>query len=764
MELTTANPKDKKKGYSIMFEITYNGEEMLRQFKERRIAYKEGEYDFTFESRYIIYHCNLCNDLVYLAIDLETSKGVEIQRRFGKQPYKKEQYYGMIPQILKAIKYTGDSRHISVAGSDPYATIDTIFGVILPRKGYKYRPEQARLSKRMYTALVEKKAGICEAEVGSGKTLAYLVAALIAREQEIKHRRKDDPITITTSSIELQKNILEKEIPMISDILTESYIIEVPVVAVLRKGKEHYMCPKRYQEYTNSNNKPLAFNGVDIDKLVDLDTLAIEGSIKEQICVKDNCHLCKYRTMCEYRKHIDFCMSGQIDIQVTNHNLYFASMNNDYDILQKSTAVIVDEAHKIKDAAVDIFGTRISLFEIENFVALIKRVCKKSFVEEMNASLDRLEKYSQKLFNSMSKYAVSYDDIEERNKLIELSDEEKHALLALTELLLEFESVKSDIPKEYRGVCLNLIRKLEVFLDSSSNDVWIEKDEKTITMCSASKHIGRELFKTVWDRGVTHIVTSGTISDGRTFRYFKHEVGLDYFKSSEIVESRVSSPFDMEKNTRLYIPNDIPPVEEKKYYDAVAKRIVELIKTTNGHTAILFTSYTAMQTVYQKTQNSLRKYKVFVMTKGDKQVIQRFKHSKNGVLFATGAMWEGVNCVGDVLSSVIIPRLPFPMRSAVLEGKKESCTNSLEFINRYAVPEMIIKLRQGAGRLVRSETDTGIISILDSRANKFYYADIVRDALEKHPVITTLSEVHKFMHEIKDDAFFVNDSSQKRCK
>ena len=748
-----------------MFEITYNGEDILRSYKERRIAYKDGKYDFTFEDRYLIYHCNLCNELVYLAIDMETGRGVEVQRRFGKVPYKKEEYFGMIPKILKAIKYTGDSRHISVAGSDPFATIDTIFKVILPRKGFKYRPEQARLSKNMYVAITEKKAGICEAEVGSGKTLAYLIAALVAREQEVKHRRKDDPITITTSSIELQKNIIEKEIPMISAILNEAFIIDTPIVAVLRKGKEHFMCPRRYEEYLEKGNKiPVALDGVELDEAVDLDTLALEDAIKDQICVKDNCHSCKHRTSCKYREHIDYCMGDQIDIQVTNHNLYLASMNNDYDILQKSTAVIVDEAHKFKDAAIDIFGIRISLSEIEAFASMIRSVCKEEVVTEMGDTLDDLLRKSRDLFTSLGEFAISYDDIEARNKLIELTDYEKESILELTETLLQFENIKSDIPKEYRGYCINLIKKLEVFLDSHSTDVWIEKDDKTISLCSVTKNIGKRLFEAVWDRGVSHILTSGTISNGLNFHYFKREVGLDKFKPSEIIESRTSSPFNMEKNTRLYIPEDMPPVETEEYYDAVSKRIVELIKTTNGHTAILFTSYTAMQTVYQKTRNSLRKYRVFVMKKGDKQVIKKFKASKNGVLFATGAMWEGVNCVGDVLSSVIIPRLPFPVRSAVLEGKKESCINSLEFISRFAVPEMVIKLRQGAGRLVRCETDTGVISILDSRANKHYYSEVIMDALKKHPVVTSLSEVDEFIHEVKDDAFFVNDSSQKRRK
>lgn len=748
-----------------MFEITYNGEEMLRNYKQRRLAYKDGEYDFTFEDRYIIYHCNLCNELVYLAIDIETGKGIEVQRRFAKTPYNKDEYFGMIPKLLKAIKHTGDTRHISVAGSDPFATIDTIFKVILPRKGYEYRPEQARLSKNMYIAITEKKAGICEAEVGSGKTLAYLVAALVAREQEIKCRRKDDPITITTSSIELQKSIMEKEIPMISDILNESYIMHNPVVAVLRKGKEHYMCPKRYAEYLERGNEmPTAFEGIKLDDVVDLDAMAIKEEIKDQICVKDNCYLCRHRSSCKYRNHIDYCMSNQIDIQVTNHNLYLASMKNDYDILQSSTAVIVDEAHKFKDAAIDIFGMKISLSEIEAFASMIRNVCREEVVHEVEATLDDLLRLCRKLFITLSTYAISYDDIEGRNKLVELSDEQKEDILVLTEILQQFESIKSEIPKEYRGVCINLIRKLEVFLDSHTYDVWIEKDEKTVSICSVTKHVGARLFKTVWDRGVSHILTSGTISDGRNFHYFKREVGLDKFKASEIIESRSSSPFDMEKNTRLYIPDDMPSVESEEYYDAISKRIIELVKITNGHTAILFTSYTAMQNVYEKTRNALRKYKVFVMRKGDKQVIKKFKASKNGILFATGAMWEGVNCVGDVLSSVIIPRLPFPIRSAVLEGKKESCANSVEFISRFAVPEMIIKLRQGAGRLVRCETDTGIISILDSRANKYYYADIIRDAMKKYPIVTSLSEVDKFMHEIKDEAFFAKNSCQRGRK
>ena len=142
------------------------------------------------------------------------------------------------------------------------------------------------------------------------------------------------------------------------------------------------------------------------------------------------------------------------------------------------------------------------------------------------------------------------------------------------------------------------------------------------------------------------------------------------------------------------------------------------------------------------------------MTRSNRKVISDFRKSKNGILFASGAMWEGVDCVGDGLSSVIIVRLPFPLRSAIMEQKKKAVGDVAKFVHEYAVPEMLIKLRQGVGRLIRCETDTGIVSILDSRAANGSYVPRVKMALLKYPIVTSVDEVKTFMKRVKGEDYY----------
>ena len=215
------------------------------------------------------------------------------------------------------------------------------------------------------------------------------------------------------------------------------------------------------------------------------------------------------------------------------------------------------------------------------------------------------------------------------------------------------------------------------------------------------------------------------MSDGNNFNYFMHENGLDRINHHYINQSRTASPFDYYNHTRLYIPDDMPFPDNNssEYIHSIANQILQLIEATNGHTAILFTSYKVLYKVHEIVADQLGKYTVICMTKSNRTAISDFKKCENGILFASGSMWEGVDCIGDCLSSIIIVRLPFPIRSMVLEAKKQACTDVQRFIDLYVVPEMLIKLRQGIGRLIRCETDTGLIAILDSRAYSGVYAD-----------------------------------------
>ena len=198
----------------------------------------------------------------------------------------------------------------------------------------------------------------------------------------------------------------------------------------------------------------------------------------------------------------------------------------------------------------------------------------------------------------------------------------------------------------------------------------------------------------------------------------------------------------------------VPNHDDESYFKSVADEILKIIQASNGHTAILFTSYKTLSLVHDLLKDKLTAYDTICMTRSNKNAITDFKRSKNGILFASGSMWEGVNCVGDCLSSVIIVRLPFPMRSALLEEKKDACDSVGDFVDRYCTPNMLIKLRQGVGRLIRSESDTGVVSILDPRAESKTYAARIGQALHKYPRVDSVEEIERFMRSVKSESYY----------
>ena len=166
-------------------------------------------------------------------------------------------------------------------------------------------------------------------------------------------------------------------------------------------------------------------------------------------------------------------------------------------------------------------------------------------------------------------------------------------------------------------------------------------------------------------------------------------------------------------------------------------------------------SYKALNAVFELVRDELKDYPLIKMSRSNKTAITQFKNSENGVLFASGSMWEGVDCAGDILSSVIIVRLPFPLRSQTMEFKKSNCKSTKEFVQKYAVPQMIIKLRQGAGRLIRNDADTGALAILDARAAKGgVYRTRVLNALQKYPLVNSIEEIADFIGSVKQASYF----------
>ncbi|MBQ9045548.1 MAG: ATP-dependent DNA helicase [Oscillospiraceae bacterium] len=633
--------------------------------------------------------------------------------------------------------------------------IDRIFRVILPKHGYAVREDQIRLSMAVYHGFCNKQVSLLESEVGTGKTLAYLVAGVAA----LKENGADTaPITITTSSIELQTALVEREIPQLSRILLNARVICQPLTTVLRKGKEHYFCLRRFQDYLGSIHPAAASQLADrVTGAFDLDELDLPGHIKDAISVQGGCRYCPLRANCKYVHFLRYAqdVNRPLSFQVTNHNLYLMSRTHPK-LLRPSSLVVVDEAHKLKEAAQSAFGASISEKDIPNYLNWSKTLCR----DRTKQTFYKMEQSEAVELNDMlfSWLRTRYHEEEETSdghSIVDLNAGCLDVIHTLIDTLERLERMRSGFGG-YSTDIGRITTSLEVLRQKSFITTWVEMDENgSLTLCGCPKNLNAEFETCVWTYRKHHVLLSGTLSDGRDFRFYKQEHGLDRLHPDRIEEHMFPSPFDYQHQTRLYLAKGLPwPDNSDSYFREISKCIVRLIQATCGHTAILFTSYRALQRVHELTAERLRDYEVICMTRSNRTAIDTFRRSRNGVLFASGSMWEGVDCVGDCLSSLIIVRLPFPQRSAVMELKRSRYDSVRDFVNEYAVPEMLIKLRQGAGRLIRSETDTGVIVILDARATRSRHEKRVKQALTQYPQVYSIKELRTFMRSVKPDSYF----------
>lgn len=750
--------------------IHYNDKEQFEELKQKGKAYQDGKYDFTFEDRYIIYHvCDVA--LRYIAIDKNTELATEVKYiNSNRKLYTKRTYPRLIANILYSIKYNGDIRYLETVSIKPNEAIDFIFRVVLPYHGYAVREEQIKLSQKMYEGLRDGCISINEAEVGTGKSMAYLVAGFMAKKA-LKY--SDNPVTVATSSIELQKALVEKEIPRLSNMLYTFGLIDQPLTVSLRKGKEHYLCPRRYQNYYNQIAKYKKyqktierFEKMEVqDGLVDLDRFDLRPSLKDRICVKSTCFRCELKSSCGYAWYVAQTKSENYDFQVTNHNMYLAYIkrkpnedNPSKNILCPSNLVILDEAHKFKTAAEDAFGVRFDEESVRDYIKIVKTLKKETVTaKEYKTALDRLMLANDTLFNALREKTQADDYENGNNTLISFNRGLWNLLNSLDTAISDVEALRKPDESVSSSSIDYTKEAISTILSEDDWNHWIETDENNIlSFCGSPKEIAKEMYKRIWDTHVSYVLTSGTMSDGTDFEYFKQENGINRLSAHMVRTSTTESPFDYRNHTRLYIPSDMPTPDNQseEYRKAIADKIIELVKATHGHTAILFTSYSVLQSVYEMTKDVLSDYQLICMTRSNKTAIADFKKSKNAVLFASGAMWEGVDCAGDGLTSVIIARLPFPLRSAVMEQKKNKYASVPEFVKKVAVPEMIIKLRQGVGRLIRNETDTGLVTILDARAYSGANARKVQDVLKKYTRIRSQEDIREFFRNVKSESYF----------
>lgn len=643
--------------------------------------------------------------------------------------------------------------------------VEKIFRVLLPEQGLAVREEQIRLCHEMLDTLLGERIALCDAGVGIGKTYAYLVACVLMRKYSILMERnslpKQHPVVVSTSSIALQKAILSEYVPFLSRILVEQGIIQTPLRAVVRKGKEHFVCDNRLEQRIEAirhkqKNAVQREALLSLRKHYDMDTVKdLSGFDRRLVCVPKFCpRECPGRQTCRYQRYLEESKKQDVFLQICNHNYLLADAfhrREEYKpLLADYRALVVDEAHKLPEAARQMFGKNLCMDDIREIAYYLER-------EHQNVEARTLKAGMYSIFTIIRESHIFSHGIKEN---FQLTGECEFCLWEGIQMIERMmEQLKGVVPKWVLNRLQEAKEVLECFLQKNSKYVLhLRMDkEKIPVLCAASREIPQLLREMLWDReqALSVILTSGTLKAGKGFARTLQMTGLE--GRTDVQSYVAESPFAYEENCLLYLPKTLRKCKRgsREEVEMVAGQIHSLICSTYGHTLVLFTSYTLMGSVYQILRDSLPFPMVEVWRHSQEEIL-RFKTMENAVLFAAGSCWEGVDFPGDMVSSLIIVKLPFAVPDPISEAEKETYESLEDYIQAIIVPDMQKKLRQGFGRAIRTETDTCVVSILDFRAVKGgkYHEDVMC-ALPPCQMAEELREVQDFIRSRKGVEYYL---------
>ena len=643
--------------------------------------------------------------------------------------------------------------------------MEKIFRVLLPEQGLAVREEQIRLCHEMLDTLLGERIALCDAGVGIGKTYAYLVACVLMRKYSILMERnslpKQHPVVVSTSSIALQKAILSEYVPFLSRVLVEQGIIQTPLRAVVRKGKEHFVCDNRLEQRIEAirhkqKNAVQREALLSLRKHYDMDTVKdLSGFDRRLVCVPKFCpRECPGRQMCRYQRYLEESKKQDVFLQICNHNYLLADAfhrREEYKpLLADYRALVVDEAHKLPEAARQMFGKNLCMDDIREIAYYLER-------EHQNVEARTLKAGMYSIFTIIMESHISSHGIKEN---FQLTGECEFCLWEGIQMIERMmEQLKGVVPKWVLNRLQEAKEVLECFLQKNSKYVLhLRMDkEKIPVLCAASREIPQLLREMLWDReqALSVILTSGTLKAGKGFARTLQMTGLE--GRTDVQSYVAESPFAYEENCLLYLPKTLRKCKRGSREEAemVAGQIHSLICSTYGHTLVLFTSYTLMGSVYQILRDGIPFPMVEVWRHSQEEIL-RFKTMENAVLFAAGSCWEGVDFPGDMVSSLIIVKLPFAVPDPISEAEKETYESLEDYIQAISVPDMQKKLRQGFGRAIRTETDTCVVSILDFRAVKGgkYHEDVMC-ALPPCQMAEELREVQDFIRSRKGVEYYL---------
>jgi ATP-dependent DNA helicase DinG len=649
-------------------------------------------------------------------------------------------------------------------GSDFVERVRAIFakeGLLAKARNFEYRPEQQAMAAAIAETLEDGRHLVVEAGTGVGKSLAYLVpATLFALEQRKK-------AIISTHTINLQEQLLHKDIPIVKKILP------VEFEAALMKGRQNYLCPRRLaRAVQNANDLFNTTEQAELARLADwartttdgtLSDLPIEPDAKVWTQVCSEAHLCTAKT-CGQNPRCFFQQARKrllaADLVVINHTLLFMLLGSPQEqedreegYLFPNDFIIFDEAHTIEQVASRQIGIGISQYGLRATIQRLYNARSKKglFTVTRDAAgvtlAASLAEEADRFFAAIDERANFKKGRECRVREAEFVEDQITGRLAGLQARIievvrktEDEFLKSELQELGRRIG-EAREGISIFLQQSAREYvyWIERTGKAaqnIILNAAPIDVAPVLRRMLFREGCTSVMTSATLAVGRPdLLYFRRRIGAD-----EAEPLQLGSPFDFQKQMKLFVVRQMPDPRDESYSAALAEWVARFVEDTDGRAFVLFTSYRAMQQLAAEMESFFVRQKMNLLVQGKNaprsQLLEQFKNTPRSVLFGTDSFWMGVDVPGDALSNVIITRLPFAVPDHPLTEAKLELIQARggDAFTEYSLPEAILKLRQGVGRLIRTKSDRGIIVILDNRIVTKTYGRAFLKALPECPV------------------------------